>query len=210
MCDVSGSMNGTPMEVCVALGVLVSELSEEPWKGKVITFHQSPSIQIIRGKSLEEKMSFVQRMDWGYNTNFQAVFDQILDTAAQAKIKPEGMVKKVFVFSDMEFDKARREYDPRSYRNNQEKVSWETDYDVICQKFAASWYKDVVQDIVFWNLRDSRSTPVKANQKGVALVSGFSKNLPKIFLEGKSAPTPEEVMMEAILGAEYQKLVIFD
>jgi hypothetical protein len=31
VCDVSGSMFGTPTEVCVALGVLVSELSEEPW-----------------------------------------------------------------------------------------------------------------------------------------------------------------------------------
>ncbi|KAG0461605.1 hypothetical protein HPP92_021570 [Vanilla planifolia] len=32
VCDVSGSMNGTPLEVCIALGILVSELSEEPWK----------------------------------------------------------------------------------------------------------------------------------------------------------------------------------
>ncbi|GKF21306.1 hypothetical protein Tco_0069944, partial [Tanacetum coccineum] len=30
--DVSGSMSGTPIEVCVTLGLLVSELSEEPWK----------------------------------------------------------------------------------------------------------------------------------------------------------------------------------
>ncbi|KAF3330370.1 hypothetical protein FCM35_KLT03724 [Carex littledalei] len=199
VCDVSGSMSGTPMEVCVALGVLVSELSEEPWKGKVITFHKSPSIQIIRGESLKEKMHFVQSMDWGGSTNFQRVFDQVLDTAVQAKIKPEGMVKKVFVFSDMEFNVAR------GWRN-----PWETDYEVICQKFATRGYRDVVPEIVFWNLRDSRSTPVKANQKGVALVSGFSKNLLKLFLDGKSAPTPEEVMMEAISGDEYQKLVVFD
>ncbi|CAK9160062.1 unnamed protein product [Ilex paraguariensis] len=38
VCDVSGNMSGTPMEVFVALGLLISELSEEPWKGKVITF----------------------------------------------------------------------------------------------------------------------------------------------------------------------------
>lgn len=31
ICDVSGSMSGTPMEVSVALGLLVSELSEKPW-----------------------------------------------------------------------------------------------------------------------------------------------------------------------------------
>ncbi|KAJ4786029.1 plant/protein [Rhynchospora pubera] len=199
VCDVSGSMSGTPMEVCVALGVLVSELSEEPWNGKVITFHSRPSIKIIRGKSLKEKMSFVQRMEWGMSTNFQGVFDQILDTAVQAKIKPEGMVKRVFVFSDMEFDQARG----RS-------KSWETDYEVICNKFTARGYGNAVPEIVFWNLRESRSTPVTSNQKGVALVSGFSKNLLKIFLEGKSVTTPEDVMMEAISGEEYQKLVVFD
>ena len=40
VCDVSGSMYGThmtmygtPIEVSVALGLLVSELSEEPWEG---------------------------------------------------------------------------------------------------------------------------------------------------------------------------------
>ncbi|KAJ4779146.1 plant/protein [Rhynchospora pubera] len=144
-------------------------------------------------------MSFVQRMEWGMSTNFQGVFDQILDTAVQAKIKPEGMVKRVFVFSDMEFDQARG----RS-------KSWETDYEVICNKFTARGYGNAVPEIVFWNLRESRSTPVTSNQKGVALVSGFSKNLLKIFLEGKSVTTPEDVMMEAISGEEYQKLVVFD
>ncbi|KAJ1695333.1 hypothetical protein LUZ63_012031 [Rhynchospora breviuscula] len=244
VCDVSGSMSGTPMEVCIALGVLVSELSEEPWKGKVITFHESPSIQIIRGKSLKEKISFVRGINWGMSTDFQAVFDQILDTAVRAKIKPEGMVKKVFVFSDMEFNVARGggyhhwETESESETDSEESVdeteseaeseeetnseaetdseeeteykSWETDYEVICKKFEAKGYGDVVPEIVFWNLRDSTSTPVTANQKGVALVSGFSKNSLKIFLEGKSVPTPEEVMMEAISGEEYRKLIVFD
>ena len=41
VCDDSGSMSGTPMEVCVSLGLLLSELAEEPWKGKVITFSET-------------------------------------------------------------------------------------------------------------------------------------------------------------------------
>ena len=47
ICDVSGSMRGEPMEVSVALGVLVSELSEEPWKGKFITFSKNPKLYLI-------------------------------------------------------------------------------------------------------------------------------------------------------------------
>ena len=42
VCDVSESMRGTLREVCVALGLFVSELSEEPCKGKVITFSENP------------------------------------------------------------------------------------------------------------------------------------------------------------------------
>lgn len=47
ICDVSGSMSGTPMEVSVALGVVVSELSVEPWKGKLITFSKNPKLQLV-------------------------------------------------------------------------------------------------------------------------------------------------------------------
>ncbi|KAG8070039.1 hypothetical protein GUJ93_ZPchr0006g45632 [Zizania palustris] len=44
VCDVSDSMYGLPMDVCVALGLLVSELSEDPWRGRVITFSKHPEL----------------------------------------------------------------------------------------------------------------------------------------------------------------------
>ncbi|XBH93688.1 hypothetical protein VPH35_084577 [Triticum aestivum] len=157
VCDVSASMTGTPMEVCIALGVLASELSEKPWRGKVIT-----------------------------------VFDQILRTAVDAGLAPEKMIRTVFVYSDMEGP------------------SWETDYEVICEKFRAAGYGDVVPQIVFWNLRDSSSMPVTSTQPGVAIVSGFSKNILKIFLQNDGVVNPEAIMMQAIAGDEYQKLAVFD
>uniref|UniRef100_A0A0E0M2Z4 TROVE domain-containing protein n=1 Tax=Oryza punctata TaxID=4537 RepID=A0A0E0M2Z4_ORYPU len=198
VCDVSGSMSGTPMDVCVALGVLTSELSEEPWAGRVITFSARPQIHMIKGNTLAEKLRFVQRMDWCMNTNFQAVFDQILRTAVDGRLPPEKMIRTVFVFSDMEFDQA-------STTNH-----WETDYEAICRKFGSAGYGDAVPQIVFWNLRDSKSTPVTSTQPGVAMVSGFSKNLLKIFLQNDGVVNPEAVMAAAIAGEEYQKLVVFD
>uniref|UniRef100_A0A0E0QTB1 TROVE domain-containing protein n=1 Tax=Oryza rufipogon TaxID=4529 RepID=A0A0E0QTB1_ORYRU len=197
VCDVSGSMSGTPMDVCVALGVLTSELSEEPWAGRVITFSARPQLHMIKGKTLAEKLRFVQRMDWCMNTNFQAVFDQILRTAVDGRLPPEKMIRTVFVFSDMEFDEASTNH-------------WETDYEAICRKFGSAGYGDAVPQIVFWNLRDSTSTPVTSTQPGVAMVSGFSKNLLKIFLQNDGVVNPEAVMAAAIAGEEYQKLVVFD
>lgn len=196
VCDVSGSMSGIPMEVSVALGVLVSELSEEPWKGKLITFSADPEMQKVEGDTLKEKTEFVRRMDWGMNTDFQKVFYRILEVAVQGKLSEDQMIKRVFVFSDMEFDQASEN-------------AWETDYQAIQRKFVETGYKNV-PEIVFWNLRDSRSTPVLEKQSGVALVSGFSKNLLTMFLEGGGIVNPLEVMELAISGDEYKKLVVYD
>ncbi|KAL5552562.1 hypothetical protein UlMin_039963 [Ulmus minor] len=195
--DVSGSMSGIPMEVSVALGLLVSELSEDPWKGKIITFSKNPQLHFIKGDNLRSKSEFVRTMDWGRNTDFQKVFDLILGVAVNGKLKEEQMVKRLFVFSDMEFDEAS------PYR-------WETDYEVIKWKFLEKGYGSAVPQIVFWNLRDSRATPVPATEKGVALLSGFSKNLLKIFLDNEGDINPEDIMEAAISGVEYSKLLVVD
>ena len=220
VCDVSGSMDGTPMEVCVAMGLLVSELSEEPWKGKLFTFSQDPQLHLIKGDTLLAKTEFIRKMDWGMNTDLQKVFDQILEVAVEAKLTEEQLIKRVFVFSDMEFDSARlntecidlepEEEMKRGWETEEEtKRGWETDYEVIQRKFREKGYNKA-PEVVFWNLRDSSSTPVVANQTGVALVSGFAKNLLTLFLEEGGIVNPEDVMRLAIAGEEYKKLVVYD
>ncbi|KAK3026312.1 hypothetical protein RJ639_041000 [Escallonia herrerae] len=54
--DVSDKMAGAPLEVFVAVGLLISELSEEPWKGKLITFSEKPRlISVEEYKNLIEQ-----------------------------------------------------------------------------------------------------------------------------------------------------------
>ncbi|XP_071713576.1 uncharacterized protein [Rutidosis leptorrhynchoides] len=109
ICDVSDTMFGEPMNVCMALGLLVSELSKEPWKGIVITFSKNPKLHMVEGDDLKSKTGFIKRMDWGWGggkINFRKVFDLILDVATKADLHNEDMVKRVFVFTDMEFDHA--------------------------------------------------------------------------------------------------------
>ncbi|XP_026430698.1 uncharacterized protein LOC113327785 isoform X2 [Papaver somniferum] len=201
ICDVSGSMNGTPMDVSVALGLLVSEITQEPWKGHVITFSEYPELHKIVGDDLRSKTTSIKRMDWGESTDFQKVFDLILEVAENGKLKEDQMIKRLFVFSDMEFTESRLD----AAAND-----WETDYQMIQNKFREKGYS--VPEMVFWNLRDSTSTPVLGQQKGVALVSGFSKNMIKPFLDGKDLNeiTPVGVMEKAISGEEYNQLVVVD
>ncbi|GMP46690.1 hypothetical protein CsSME_00014744 [Camellia sinensis var. sinensis] len=92
------------MEVSVARGVLVSEPSEEPWKGKLITFSENPKLQMVEGDDWISKIEFVRCMELEMNTNFQAVLDLILQVAANGNLSEEEMIKTMFVFNDMEFD----------------------------------------------------------------------------------------------------------
>lgn len=55
--DVSASMGGFPMELSIALGLLVSELSEEPCKGKLITFSENPEIHLIEGEEISPRLT---------------------------------------------------------------------------------------------------------------------------------------------------------
>ncbi|KAJ3682308.1 hypothetical protein LUZ60_014881 [Juncus effusus] len=198
VCDVSASMAGTPMMVCIALGLLVSELSEKPWRGHVITFSSNPEIHRIKGRFLKDKIRSMKNMDCGKTTDFQKVFDKLLEIATESNIPPNKMVKRVFVFSDMEFDKASSR-------------SWKTDYQMIRRKFKKSKYRNYMPELVFWNLRASKAVPVQANQEGVALISGFSKNMLKLFLQGDEVlANPKAIMEQAISGKEYEKLVVYD
>ncbi|WCJ26751.1 hypothetical protein M5689_008545 [Euphorbia peplus] len=197
ICDVSKSMIGAPMEVALTLGVFISELSEEPWKGKLITFSENPTLQKVQGESLIQKTAFTRMMEWGKNAALQKVFDLILQVAVDGKLKENEMIKRVFVFSDMEFDKA-------SSRHG------ETDYQTMVRKFTEKGYGSAIPEVVFWNVRDSRATPVAATDKGVAMVSGSSKNLMKLFLDGNDEIDPISIMKAAIAGEEYQNLAVID
>ncbi len=132
-------------------------------------------------------------MEWETTTNFQAVFNRLIELAIDCKVPPSEMIKTIFVFSDMEFDNAG------GWR-------FETDYQFIERKFRIAGYP--MPQLVFWNLRGgTRSKPVLKHVKGVALVSGFSGQMMKTFLKDGKVDTPFETMIKA-LGNHYDHLTI--
>ena len=81
LCDVSGSMDGQPMEVCIALGLVVSELAEGPFKDMVLTFETNPHLIKIASKKLRDRVRELKNTSWGGSTNLMAAFEQILNHA---------------------------------------------------------------------------------------------------------------------------------
>eukprot|EP00961_Rhodomonas_salina_P277811 3753967-Rhodomonas_salina.1 len=103
VCDVSGSMSGEPMDVAVALSLLLAQSqTDSPWRGKLFTFHSQPRLVDIPMLSdvhdgagelpaetlpdLGEMVRFVRGMPWGMNTDIDALFAQLLAKAVEEQL----------------------------------------------------------------------------------------------------------------------------
>ncbi|EES01714.1 hypothetical protein SORBI_3003G347400 [Sorghum bicolor] len=202
---VCGLMTGTAatdpaVSAAIALGLLISELSQEPWKGRVITFDETHQLHKLHGANLKEKLQPVVATlgTRKKGANLQGVFSKILGAAVAGGLRSDMMVKRVFVLSDMDFD---------GWAGSA--AAWETEYQGISSRFTDAGF--TAPEVVFWNVGTSKaSMPVVAAQKGAALVSGYSKNLVRLFLEADGNLTPAAVMADAISGSEYDALEVFD
>ena len=198
MCDVSGSMSGTPMEVCVSLGILLSLVAPDPWKRKVLTFSSDPELHHISGNTLFDMVNNLKRADWGMNTDFAKAFDLILKTAKNAKLTPEQMPSMIFVFSDMQFDVA---VNPNSYyRDGASSKASNGElfhgHASIVRAYEEAGYP--VPHIVFWNLRSSYSKPYETISEGVSVMSGYSDAMLKDFMSGKFADMAKETPWDRV------------
>ncbi|TRX97069.1 hypothetical protein FHL15_001863 [Xylaria flabelliformis] len=226
VCDVSGSMespnfrDGTcPMDTAIGLSLLVAEVTAPPFGGHFITFSAEPTVESVDlSKSLRDKVASMAESNWGMNTNIVAVFeDLILPMAIRNKLSQEDMVKRVFVFSDMQFDGA--ESSPR-YRKSGETFS--SAFERIKSKYRDAGYE--MPELVFWNLAGGRAgygqgtsgdptapKPVTSEETGTTIVSGYSQAMLKVFLDNGTFDDPEnEDGEEKVKTTEEDDAVIVD
>ncbi|PQQ03994.1 uncharacterized protein Pyn_19359 [Prunus yedoensis var. nudiflora] len=178
-----------PRELAVSLGLLVSELREEPaWKGKVISSGHLPDqllLHSIEGDDLKSKCEFMMR-----------ACSRSWDLAVKENLKAEQMVKKVFVFTDF-----------GGYGG----TFLKTLYEAKLNEFKEQGYGDnAVPHILLWNIRDWNMPRIEENHPGVTLLRGFSENLLKSFLDNGGEIGLSHVMEAAIADKEYQALSVVD
>lgn len=184
--DVSGSMHGRPMEVCISLALYIAERNNGVFKDHFITFSANPKLQRITGSTLFKRVNELSCADWGMNTDLQKVFDLILTTAKVNNVPESDMPTKVFIVSDMQFDTA---------------VRGKTNYDVIRQKYEQAGYRMPI--VVFWNVDSRRNeAPVTQDANGVYLVSGASPSIFKAAINTQ-AVTPVDLMLEVLQSDRY-------
>lgn len=101
MADVSGSMSGTPMATSIGLATYFAQRNKGAYHNLYMTFSRNPSfIELQDGWSLVQCVDKVCRTGMGYNTDLDAAFRLIYDTAKRTGEVPKALV----VISDGQFD----------------------------------------------------------------------------------------------------------
>ena len=198
-----GNTNVSALEVANALAIYFAERSSGEFKDKYITFSQRPQlVDLSRGKTLCDKLTIARNHNEVANTNIEAVFDLILATAINNKMAKEDIPANVLICSDMEFDDCAITNADRSNGWSYSCVRPTTTlFEQIEQKYKNAGYK--LPRLIFWNINSRTGTiPVKENDLGVALVSGFSVNIVKMVMSNKT--DPYECLLETINGERYQ------
>lgn len=200
-CQVDSSSKLTALEVANALAIYTAERCKGEFKNTYITFSSRPQLVHLNGKTLLDNIKEARRHNEVANTNIEATFDLILKTAVDANMAQEDLPKNVLIISDMEFDSAATGAAISKWEHKSVDAKL---FEQIKAKFAAAGYK--VPRLIFWNVNSRSCTiPVKENDLGVALVSGFSANIIKMVMSDKIDPW--ELLVSTLLSERYAPII---
>jgi len=202
--DGSGSMYSkigntsiSALEVANSLAIYFSERLGGQFKDKYITFSKKPQLVDFGGaNSLAEKISIAYEYNEVADTNIEAVFDLVLKTAVNCKMKAEDIPANLLVLSDMEFNDCMCD--------NEGKVNSDAPlFDVIAKKYADAGIK--MPRLIFWNLNSrTLGVPIRKNENGLVFVSGFSPAVCKMVLTKELDPL--KCMLEILNSERYEKV----
>lgn len=198
MCDFSGSMNGTPMEISKALGILISEITHPAFRDHILTFDATPQWHSFVGKkTLKAKLASIKGCGQGLNTDFYKACQCIITRMVQNKVPVGEEPDDLIVITDMGFDAAS------SQRSSSSTLSaWETQLVRIRREFQEAgeslWGNSCgwkPPRIVIWNVRaEYKDFHAKADEEGVVQLSGWAPSMLKALQTGVKVQTPYEGM----------------
>ena len=179
MIDTSGSMWGSeasaPINVAISIGLYAAERARGPFAGHYISFSSHPQLIETAGVDFVDKVRRIYSTNLCENTNIEAAFDMLLNTAIKTHCKQSDLPKSIIVVSDMEFDAARGFYG----RSNN------TLMENIAMKWAQHGYQ--MPNLVYWNVQARQNNIPMTVKDGVSYVSGFSPVLFEQIMKGKTA-----------------------
>lgn len=165
--QLSGNSSVTALSVADSIALYCAQHNKnESFKNRFITFSNCPQmVDISMCETLRDKLRRLHRFDDYSNTDIEATFDLILDTAVKNHLRQEELPSACLIISDMQFDQATKHEDNT------------TVIESCRRKFEALGY--TMPRLIFWNVSvyAHNTIPVQMHPSGVILVSGFSKSI---------------------------------
>ncbi|MBQ7308453.1 MAG: DUF2828 family protein, partial [Clostridia bacterium] len=205
--DSSGSMTITlantkltAMDVAMAMTIYFSERCTGEYKDRFLTFSKNPQIiDLSNCKTLRDKIVKLKSYIEIANTDIEAVFRLILNTAIQNNMQQKDLPQTILILSDMEFDQAvdfgTINFYKSKYMLNQNL------FEAIEEEYELHGYK--LPKLAFWNIASRTGTiAMKNNKLGVALVSGFSPTVVKMVLSNEIDPL--KALLKELNGDRYK------
>lgn len=191
--DTSDSMiwsyNNTsvrPIDVAISLGMYAADKARGPFAGHYISFSSRPQLIKVEGVDFVDKVRRIYRTNLCDNTNLEAAFDMVLNTAIRTGCTQEDLPKKLVVITDGEFDSMVCDRSSTSFwdYNRVSLDNWETVAESIAKKWVKAGYK--MPELIFWNINSRNDQVPMKMQNSVSLVSGFSASTFKMVMSDKS------------------------
>ena len=165
--QLSGNSSVTALSVADSIALYCAQHNKnESFKNRFITFSNRPQmVDISMCETLRDKLRRLHRFDDYSNTDIEATFDLIIDTAVRNHLRQDELPSACLIISDMQFDQATKHEDNT------------TVIESCRQKFEALGY--TIPRLIFWNVSvyAHNTIPVQMHPSGVILVSGFSKSI---------------------------------
>lgn len=185
--DGSGSMTMNcgggvkPIDISRSLGVYFAERCQGEFHNILMEFSNRPKLIDLNGcETLRDKIIEISKYTDCSNTDIEAVFMLVLQTAINANMKQSDLPDRILIISDMEFDCATNNTNCGLY-------GMKALFDELADRYAANGYK--LPKLVFWNVNSRTNTiPMTENEMGVIMVSGFSPNIMGMVMSDQTDP----------------------
>jgi hypothetical protein len=185
LADFSGSMDGLPMMIAMALGVLISEKTASAFRNRLITFDSNPSwIEFSDTERLWNKVKKCRDAPWGGSTNFEAAYELVLQRMIAEKVEAGAEPDDLVVLTDMGWNQATSGH---AFHLDALKAKFKKAGEELWGE-GKGWK---VPRVIIWNLREEfKQYQATEKTEGVVMLSGWHPSVLKRLVEGVQITTP--------------------
>ena len=198
--DTSASMRGydaaSPINVAISLGMYCAERAKGPFAGHYVAFSRNPRLVSVQGVDFCDKVKRIYDANLCENTNIEATFDMLLNTAIANHCSQDELPQNIMVISDMEFDQGTSE----GWGYNRSTFNAKTVMEKMRIKWANHGYR--MPKLVYWNVQARQNNiPEDIGVRDISYVSGMSPSIFETILSGK---TGVDLMLEKLDSPRYE------